>query len=501
MTLNKLLNGLEYEIIQGNTDINIKDVIYDSRKVSFGCAFVALKGFNVDGHKFISDAITKGATALIVEENISAPENVTIVKVPNTRIALANMSAEYFEHPANSLTTIAITGTKGKTTTVAMIRSILETAGIKTGTIGTLGILIGNQIYKTNNTTPESYEIQEAMKRMVSEGCKAMVIEASSLGLKWHRTDGVVYDYGIFTNFSNDHIGDAEHKDIDEYLYCKSLLFKQCKLGLINIDDDKANYFIENATCKTETYGFNENADLIGKNDSLIAKPSYIGVHFETEGLENLSINVPIPGRFSVYNALAAIAVTRHFDISKEDIIKGLNSVQVKGRVEAVPVPGNYTILIDYAHNAVSMDNVLSTLKEYHPNRLITLFGAGGNRPKDRRFQMGEVSGKLSDLSVITEDNSRFEDVNDIIADIEVGIKKTDGKYVTIPNRYDAIKYCIENAKDGDIIVLAGKGHEDYQEIKGIKYHMDEREIIHDILNPKIDRDTEKDINNSTSKN
>ena len=493
MTLDKLLSDLSYEIIQGKTDIEIKDVIYDSRKVSYNCAFVALKGYNVDGHQFIPDALNKGATALIVEDDVKAPEMVTIIKVADTRKALAYMSAQYFEHPADELKTIAVTGTKGKTTTVAMIRSILETAGIKTGTIGTLGILIGNQIYKTNNTTPESYEIQQALRRMVNEGCGAMVIEASSLGLKWHRTDAVEYDYGIFTNFSNDHIGDSEHKDIDEYLECKSLLFKQCKLGLINIDDEKAEDITKNCTCKIETYGFSKDALLVAHNDTLIARPGYIGVHFNTTGCETLSVDVPIPGRFSVYNALAAIAVTRHFDISNDDIIKGLNKVHVKGRVEAVPVPGHYTILIDYAHNAVSMENVLTTLKEYSPNRLITLFGAGGNRPKDRRFEMGRVSGTLSDLSVITEDNSRFEDVNDIIKDIEVGVKETSGKYITIPNRYDAIKYCIENAEDGDIIVLAGKGHEDYQEIKGVKYHMDEREIIHDILAVKSEKDFEND--------
>ena len=494
MLLKKLLEDLKYEVVQGSADIEIKDVIYDSRKVSYSCAFVALKGYNTDGHKFISDAINKGATALIVEDDdVKAPDVVTIIKVENTRIALAFMSAQYFDHPAKSLKTIAITGTKGKTTTVAMIRSILETAGIKTGTIGTLGILIGEQIYKTNNTTPESYEIQQALRRMVNEGCGAMVIEASSLGLKWHRTDAMTFDYGIFTNFSNDHIGDSEHKDIDEYLKCKSLLFRQCGLALVNIDDEKTDEVLEGHTCEVETYGFKKEADLIAKNDCLIARPGYIGVHFETEGCETLSIDVPIPGRFSVYNALAAISVTRHFGISTDDIVKGLNKVHVKGRVEAVPVPGNYTILIDYAHNAMSMENVLSTLKEYKPHRLITLFGAGGNRPKDRRFEMGKVSGTLSDLSVITEDNSRFEDVNDIIDDIEVGMKQTDGKYIRIPNRYDAIRYCIENAEDGDIIVLAGKGHEDYQEIRGVKYHMDEREIIHDIIAPKSDRDYEDD--------
>ena len=314
-----------------------------------------------------------------------------------------------------------------------------------------------------------------------------MVIEASSLGLKWHRTDGILFDYGIFTNFSSDHIGDSEHKDMAEYLACKSLLFKRCKQGIINIDDENAEAIIEGHTCSIETYGYSENADLVAHGDELVAKSGFIGVHFKTTGAKELDVDVAIPGRFSVYNALAAIAVCRHFDIEDKDILRGLSAVKVKGRVEVVPVPGSYTMLIDYAHNAVSMENVLSTLREYKPHRLITMFGAGGNRPKSRRYEMGEVSGKLSDLSVVTEDNSRYEDVMDIIADIKIGLDKVGGNYVVIPNRIDAIRYCIENAEDGDIIVLAGKGHEDYQEIRGVKYHMDEREIIADIIDDRSD--------------
>ena len=495
MKLVNLLQKCEYTLDSGSLDVNIKDVIYDSRKVIKGCAFVALKGYNVDGHKFIPDAVERGAKALIVEEEGVAYDGVTVVRVKDARATLALMSVEYFGRPAEELTTIAVTGTKGKTTTVAMIRSILENAGIKTGTIGTLGILIDNRIYKTNNTTPESYEIQQAMRRMINEGCKAMVIEASSLGLKWHRTDGILFDYGIFTNFSSDHIGDSEHKDMEEYLASKGLLFQRCKTGIINMDDESAGGVIEGHTCAIETYGYSENAELVAHGDELVAKRGFIGVHFKTTGVKELSVDVAIPGRFSVYNALAAIAVCRHFDLSDENILKGLKTVKVKGRVEVVPTPGNYTMLIDYAHNAVSMENVLSTLREYKPHRLITMFGAGGNRPKSRRFEMGEVSGRMSDLSVVTEDNSRWEDVMDIIADIKVGLDKVGGKYIVIPNRIDAIRYCIENAEAGDIIVLAGKGHEDYQEIRGVKYHMDEREIIADILDDNRDEEDDDSSN------
>lgn len=490
MKISRLLEKIEYTLVQGDVNTEITTLVYDSRKTEGGSVFVCLKGYNSDGHKFAPKAISAGASVLVVQDDIDAPEGVTIIKVKDTRLALAYMSAAYFDYPATKLKTIAITGTKGKTTTVSMIRSILETGGIKTGTIGTVGIVIGDNIYKTNNTTPESYEIQKAISQMVDEGCECMVIEASSLGLKWHRTDAIDFDYGIFTNFSDDHIGGAEHKDLEEYLFCKSLLFKQCKLGLINIDDKSYEGIIKDHTCQIETFGFNNDAaDISAYDDQLISKPGYLGVHFKTKGKLNIGVDVPIPGRFSVYNGLSALSVCRHFDIDEETMIKGLDRATVKGRVESVPVPGDYTLLIDYAHNAMSMENVLTTLREYHPNRLITMFGAGGNRPKVRRYEMGEICGKLSDLSVITTDNPRFEEPLDIIEDIKIGINKTDGEYIVIPDRREAIRWCIENGKSGDIIVLAGKGHEDYQEIKGVKYHLDEREVIAEILEDLKTRD------------
>ncbi len=482
MTLEDLLKPLDYTILRGTDNVEVSDVIYDSRKVIEGCAFVCIKGYAIDGHKFAQDAVDKGAASLVVTEDVEVEGEVNIIKVQDARVALSKMSAEYFGNPAKELITIGVTGTKGKTTTVAMIRSILETAGIKTGTIGTLGIIIDNKVYKTNNTTPESYEIHQTMRKLVKKGGSVLIMEVSSIGLKQHRTDNIVFDYGVFTNFSHDHIGGNEHADMEEYLNCKALLFKQCKTGIVNIDDEHTQALLKDSTCKVETYGYSDSADLTGYNDTLLAKSGYVGVNFSTKGTEELSVDVAIPGRFSVYNALAAISVCRKLNVSTENILKGLDTVKVKGRVEVVPVPGNYTLLIDYAHNAASMESVLTTLREYNPTRLVTMFGAGGDRPKARRFEMGEVSGNLSDLSVITEDNSRFENVHDIIADIKTGIDKTDGKYIIVPNRVDAIRYCIENAQEGDIIVLAGKGHEDYQEIKGIKYHFDEREVIEDII-------------------
>ena len=482
MKLEKLLESAEYELLQGSLDIEISDVIYDSRKIVKGCVFVCMIGANFDGHSFIEKAVEQGAAAVVVSRDVNI-EGVTVVKTEDTRKALALMSAEYFGRPAEKLKTIGITGTKGKTTSAFMIKAVLEKADIKTGIIGTIGIIIGNEITKTSNTTPESYELHRAMRNMVDKGCKCAVMEVSSQALKLYRAYGINFDYGMFTNLSHDHIGGVEHASMEEYIECKSRLFSQCKVGIVNADDKVTPIIIENNTCeKIETFGFGENAELRAKNEHLISDFGYIGVHFESEGVLNMSVDVDIPGKFNVYNALCAMAVCRHFGVSKENIYDGLNEVKVKGRVETVKVNGNYTLLIDYAHNAVSIENVLETLREYKPNRLITLFGAGGGRSKDRRYEMGEISGKLSDLSVVTEDNSRYEDVMDIIGDIEKGLAKTDGKYIVIPDRTEAIRYCIENAKDGDIIVLAGKGHEDYQDKMGVKTHYDEREVIKEII-------------------
>ncbi|MBQ2152882.1 MAG: UDP-N-acetylmuramoyl-L-alanyl-D-glutamate--2,6-diaminopimelate ligase [Clostridia bacterium] len=486
MKLSKLLEKTDHIVLQGNTDIEINKLVYDSRKVEPGDVFVCLKGYNVDAHKFADSAVEKGAAAIVLSDELKL-EDVTVIKVDDTRKALAYMSAAFFDYPAKEMISIALTGTKGKTTTASMVQSILEHGGIKTGTIGTLGIVIGGNLYKTNNTTPESFEIQQALRNMVNEGCKAFVIEASSLGLKWHRTDAIDFDYGVFTNFSHDHIGDSEHATLEEYLDCKKLLFKQCRLGIINKDSEVYSTVAADALCPMETFGFTDDCDVSASEGELTRRPGFLGVSFTVGGYDNYRVNVGVPGKFNIYNALAAISVCRHCGVSREAILSGLENVKVKGRVEPVKVSDDFTLLIDYAHNALSMENVLTTLRQYNPNRLITMFGAGGNRPKVRRYEMGEISGNLSDLSVITEDNSRFEDVMDIIEDIKTGIAKTDGKYVVVPNRKDAIRYCINNAQKGDIIVLAGKGHEDYQEIKGVKYHMDERELIAEILEENKD--------------
>ena len=484
MLLSQLIEDLDCTCSAG-TDLEITDVVYDSRKVTKGSLFICLHGSSVDSHLFASVAAAAGAAAVVAQEPVEAGR-ACVVMVRDTREAMALISAAWFGHPAREMTVVGITGTKGKTTTSFMVRAILEAAGIKTGVIGTIGAVIGDRVFPTENTTPESFEIQSYLRRMADAGCRAAVMEASSIGLRDHRVSGIEFDYGVFTNFSPDHIGGNEHKDVAEYMACKRLLFTRCKTGIVNLDDPNWKGIVEGHTCALETYGFSPKAELTAKDEELVSRPGFLGVRFTLGGRLSLELEVGIPGRFSVYNALAAVAVCLHFPVTEQNIRDGLENVKVLGRVEPVPVPGNYTLLIDYAHNALAMRNILETLREYRPNRLVCLFGAGGNRDRARRFEMGEVSGRLADLSVLTADNSRFEDVMDIIADIRTGIDKTGGRYVVIPDRRQAIKYCIEHAQDGDIVVLAGKGHEDYQEIRGVKYHLDEREVVADVLSGKL---------------
>lgn len=481
MELSRLLSPLGIENGFQNTDIT--DIVYDSRKAGPGCAFVCIRGSAADGHKYGAQAAKAGAAVIIAEEPVEAP-GAQVIVTEDTREALALMSAAFFGNPAeNRIKVIGITGTKGKTTTAYMVHGILEAAGHKTGVMGTIGVLIGNELTQLDNTTPASYEVQKYFKKMADAGCEYCVMEASSIGLKDYRVYGFPFEVGIFTNFSEDHIGGVEHKDMQEYLESKAMLFSMCKTGVINGDDPSMEGVLKGSSCQVCTYGFNREYWLNGASCRHLTRPGFLGVAFQVSGALDFTAEVDIPGRFNAYNALAAIGCCRVLGIPVEAMKQGLSTVKVKGRVEPVPVPGKYTLLLDYAHNAVSMENVLTTLREYNPKRLICMFGAGGNRPKVRRYEMGEVSGRLADLSIITADNSRFEDVLDIIEDIKIGIDKTDGEYLEIPDRREAIRWCLEHGEEGDIIVLAGKGHEDYQEIKGKKYPFDERVVIKEILN------------------
>lgn len=484
MKLTDLLCKLNYECIQGSTDLEIGQVVYDSRKITEGCLFVCIAGANFDGHDFAAEAVDKGARALVVSREMPevAGRDVVLIKVPDTRYALAFISAAYFGYPAEKLRVIGITGTKGKTTTTYMVKSILENAGYKVGLVGSIGVIIGREHIRAANTTPESYALQEYFARMVEAGMDAVVMEVSSQGLMLHRTQGFVFDLGIFTNLEADHIGPNEHASFEEYQRCKGLLFKQCRVGIVNGDDSHVDAVLKDHTCQVERYGIGENNDLRAENVRLVRKPGELGVAFRVEGLMDFDVEVPTPGRFSVYNALTAIAICRHFNVREDDIRRALLAVRVKGRIEMVKVSERYTLLIDYAHNAMALESLLTSLREYEPNRLVCLFGCGGNRSRQRRYEMGEVSGRLADLTIITSDNPRFEEPQDIIEDIKTGISKTEGAYVEIIDRKEAIRYAMDHGQEGDIIILAGKGHEDYQEIQGVKYPMDERVLIREIL-------------------
>ncbi len=482
MKLIKLLERLEYECINGSLDVDVKDVINDSRKVSDGSLFICIRGAVSDGHKYVPDVIAKGAKVLVVEKRVEAPEDITVIRVEDSRYAMALISAAYYDYPAKKLKVIGITGTKGKTTTTYMVKSILESAGHKVGLIGTIEAIIGDEVIPAKNTTPESCTIQEYFHRMVEADCDCVVMEVSSQGLMLHRTAGIPFEIGIFTNIQPDHIGPAEHDSFEDYMHCKGLLFRQCKLGIVNADDEHLEQVLEGHTCQVETFGFSEKADLRAENAHMVTGPGYLGIDYHVAGLLDMDVEIDIPGKFSVYNSLTAIAICRHFGVKESDIIEALKKAKVKGRIEMIRVSDEFTLMIDYAHNAMSLESLLTTLKEYKPKRLVCLFGCGGNRAKARRFEMGEVSGRLADLTIITSDNPRFEKPEDIMTDIETGMKKTEGKYIKIPDRKEAIAYAIHHGEPGDVIVLAGKGHEDYQEIEGKKYPMDERVLIQEIL-------------------
>ena len=483
MILRELIKDIEYLTVAGSDDIEVSGVAYDSRKVSKGDVFICIKGSNIDGHDLINDALEKGAIALVVSQEVTIKQDgrITVIKVSDTRYAMAFMTAAYFGNPASKLTTIGITGTKGKTTITYMVKSILEKAGMKVGLIGTIETIIGNEVIPSKNTTPESYVLQEYFAKMVEVGCDVVVMEVSSQGLMMHRTQGFIFDIGIFTNISPDHIGPNEHDSFEHYMECKSLLFKQCKLGIVNADCDYIDEVLKGHTCEVESFGFSEKADIKVESFDLLNDAGILGVSIKLSGNVTGEYKVSSPGIFSAYNALTAIAICKHFNIVEEKAKEALLEAKVKGRIELVPISDKFTLMIDYAHNAMALESLLLTLREYKPKRLVCLFGCGGNRAKSRRFEMGEVSGKYADLTIITSDNPRFESPESIIEDIELGMSKTKGEYVKIIDRREAIAYAIKNAREGDVIALAGKGHEDYQEIEGVKYPMDERDIIAEI--------------------
>jgi len=449
------------------------------QKSKAGDIFVCIKGYQSDGHKYAKSAYNNGVRVFAVEKVIDLPEDVTMIYTKDTRKFLAHASAAYFDYPAEKLKTVAITGTKGKTSVSYMLKTVFEEAGIKAGIMGTTGIYYGDAAIKTENSTPESYEIHYHFAEMLKCGCDAVVIETTSQGFKLDRTEGISFDIGVFTNLSPDHIGGNEHVDFDEYLACKKKLFTQCKRGIANVDSKHFADITEDAICPVKTFGVSNTADYMGINTRFGCNDKKMFTSFACKTKdEAFDVNINIPGMFSVYNALAAISVAKELGIRNEVIIKALDETFVKGRMEIVPTKGGQTVIIDYAHNELSVQSLFDTIRLYSPKRITVVFGCGGNRSKLRRYAMGEIIGANADLSVITSDNPRYERVEDIIEDILIGTKKTSGDYKIIPDRKEAIGFAVNNAVPGEVVLIIGKGHQLYEEIEGIKHPFDEREIV-----------------------
>ena len=479
MLLSDLVKGLEIVSSKGSLDVEIKDIAYDSRKAKTGTLFICIEGRTADGHNFIPNALENGAKAVVVQKEVNIPEDVAVIRVKDTRYALAYISAVFFGHPSKKFKVIGITGTKGKTTTTYMIKSILEAAGQKVGLIGTIANYIGSEKLHTERTTPESYDLQSLFAEMAEKKVDSVVMEVSSQGLELHRVSLSDFDIGVFTNITRAHIGGKEHKSFEDYLNAKIQLFKMCKKGLVNIDSKYGESVIKAAECSIITYGINQNADI--KAQDILKNPDSVEFMANTPwGSDRIRVNVP--GTFSVYNALAAIGVCRLMKIPFEFIKSGLKDIRVPGRVETLKTGRDFTVIIDYAYTPDSLENVLTTLKEHAPGRLVCLFGCGGDRDRGMRPLMGKISGTIADFTIITSDNPRTEEPVSIIRDIEAGIKETNGKYITIVERREAIRHAIINARPGDIIVLAGKGHETYQIFKDKTIHFDEREVVREIL-------------------
>lgn len=479
MRLEQILTDVEYKILQGTLDKDVADIAYDSRKTVKGGMFVAIQGTLVDGHNFIVSAVEAGAEVIVVEKETDVENrDITVLMVESGRKALSLMSAAYFDYPAKKMITVGITGTKGKSTTEHMVRDIIEKSGKTCGIIGTVGAFMNGKSVPTEHTTPESYELQKLFAMMVKEGCEYMVMEVSSQGIKMDRVAGIEFDYGVFTNISPDHIGPGEHENFEEYLSCKAELFRRCKTGIINRDDEHYDDIVKHATCRIVTFGTSEEADMRAHDIRHVSKGGELSMEFQAEGVMKGEIVVGLPGRFNIYNALCAACTGVALGMPKEVILHALEHVKVQGRVEVMPVSEDFSVLIDFAHNGVSSESVLSTLRKYNPHRIVSIFGCGGNRSKVRRYEMGEVIGRMSELAIITSDNPRRENVMDIIEDIKVGMEKSEGAYVVIPDREEAVAYALKHAEKGDMIILLGKGHEEYQEINGVKYHYSDREAI-----------------------
>lgn len=485
MNLKNILQGIENIKGKGNFDIEIENIESDSRKVTKNGLFFAIKGFAVDGTDYINSAVENGAIAVVIEDEkdikkIEKINDITVALVPDIRKAMAISACNFYDNPSKKLRLVGVTGTKGKTTTTFMVKEILEKQGYKVGLIGTIANYIGEVcLGDSSRTTPESIELQKLFARMVEEKCQVAVMEVSSQSLKLDRVYGCDFDIGVFTNFSEDHISEHEHPDMEDYFKSKCKLFDMCKTAFINVDDLYGEKLKKIIPCEFATYGIDNSCNLLAKDITITN--SYVDFKVKLTD-RNERVKVDIPGRFTVYNALAAISIALKLGCSSENIKEALLETKVPGRSELVPNKKGLTIMIDYAHSPESLENILSAVKSYTRGKVISVFGCGGDRDTSKRAIMGEISGRIADYTIITSDNPRTEKPELIVEEIESGMKKTNGKYEVVVDRIEAIKTAINMAGKTDIIVLAGKGHEPYQEINGVKYPFDERKIVNDII-------------------
>ncbi len=480
MQIKTLLERLDYTLLQGSLEGTISGLSHDSRHVSPGDAFLCIAGARFDAHDVVEEVAAMGASLLIVEKEIPVlAGDVTVVKVESTRLAAPLLACAYYGYPAERLTLIGITGSKGKTTTTHMLAEMLRAQGYETGTIGTNGAIFGDQLFELNNSTPDPMEMQMYLSMMVQHGCTHAVIEVSSQGMKQHRADGFEFDCGIWTNISEgDHIGGAEHKDFAEYLACKAMLIQHCKKGFVFRDDPHTDALMKHITVPVRFYGFHEDSDCIISHVEKIFENQTPGFSFSTKGDFCGTYTVHLPGMFNVANAMAAICAAKELGVCDEAINQALGHLNIKGRIDMVYRGEKFSVCVDFAHNGYSTRSHLAALREFRPKRIVCVFGADGNRSKSRRYEMGEASGLLADFSIITAGHNRYEPFAQILADIQKGIDKTNGAYIVIPDRKEAIRYAIEHSQEGDLITIIGLGHETYQEENGVKYPHSDTEFV-----------------------
>lgn len=482
MLLSEILKGLEYEC-ENFSDREIADIVYDSRKACKDTLFVCLTGAYSDGHDYAQSAYDKGVRVFLAERKLSLPGDAVVIVTKNSRAALAVISGNFFSHPDKELAVIGVTGTKGKTTITHMMRTCLDKCSIKSGVIGTVGAYYEDKFIPTVNTTPESYETQKLMRLMADAGCKAVCMEVSSIGLKTHRVDGIHFDTAVFTNLSPDHIGGAEHGSFEEYAYWKKQLFNRCDFAVLNNDDLFSEELKEIINCPYETISLNEAADITAADIKNLREDGFFGVGFLCKYKnEEFRLKTALPGFFSVYNALCAAAVCLHLGVSPEKLANALPFAKVKGRSECIDVPTDFDVIIDYAHNGTSFNSIFDTVSAYEHNRIITVFGSVGDRAQLRRKEMGLISGKRSDLSVITDDDPGYEDSNKIAEEIAGFVRESGGEYVIITDRREAVFHALSVAKKGDIVLLLGKGHETVQKVKGEKIHYSDHESVNEFF-------------------